>query len=245
MARFPAWPAPPKAARRAGGWTLTASPASACPPNPPRQSKSALALEVPGLGVGDVRVVADRAVPQPLRDVAHVRLDDPHALRGGGVRDDRDHPHLVERDLPYVLRQARPLRVRHPEGLAVLLHHLAHARRRLLALRPRAGVPDAVERPDRGPAVDREEERGVAEHVVGAPLGLEVDLVLVGPEPGGGEAALHLLDLAPDPDLLPLLDDHLGDLGEGQEPEIRGQGKPQTTATVGAQAIPLAILLGQ
>src|SRR5204862_5017928 len=40
-------------------------------------------LEVPGLRVGDVRVVAHRAVPQPLRHVADVVLDDAHALRGG------------------------------------------------------------------------------------------------------------------------------------------------------------------
>ena len=46
--------------------------------------------------MGDVGVVAHRTVPQPLGNVAHVGLDDPHPLRGRRVRDDRDDPQLVE-----------------------------------------------------------------------------------------------------------------------------------------------------
>ena len=59
----------------AAGWWVDADGFTGIrlPPSPPRRWRSPLALEVPGLGVGDVRVVADRAVPEPLRDVAHVR----------------------------------------------------------------------------------------------------------------------------------------------------------------------------
>ena len=38
--------------------------------------------------------VAHRAVPEPLRDVAQVRLYHSHPLRGGRVRHDRDQPYL-------------------------------------------------------------------------------------------------------------------------------------------------------
>jgi hypothetical protein len=52
--------------------------------------------------------------------------------------------------------------------------------------------------------------------------------------PGRGQPALHLLDLASDPDLSPLLDDHLGDQRERQESDVRGQGQPEAASAVGA-----------
>src|SRR4030095_15661244 len=98
-------------------------------------------------------------------------------------------------------------------------------RRGLLALSSRARVPDAVERAERAEVLGGEEQRLMAKHVVRAPLGLEVDLVLVAAHARRGEAALQLLDLAADADLLPLLDDHLGDVRERQEAQVRGQGQ--------------------
>src|SRR5206468_12689095 len=128
---------------------------------------------------------------------------------------------------------------------AIGRHELAQPRGRLLALPAGARVPDAVERAQRVLDLGGEEQRLVAVHVVGAPLGLEVDLVLVGAHARGGQAALHFLHLAAAADLLPLLGDHLRDARERSYAEVRGESQPETAAAVGAEAIPLAVLLGK
>src|SRR5439155_21396226 len=119
------------------------------------------------------------------------------------------------------------------------------ARGRGLSLGSRARVPEAVERPHRTSLVGRKDEREVPVDVVGAPLGLEVDLVLVGLYALRRRAALHLLDLAADADLLPLLGHHLGNLRERKETQVRGQGQAQPALAIGPQAVPFTVLLAE
>src|SRR5205814_4728148 len=101
----------------------------------------------------------------------------------------------------------------------------------------------AVERTERALRLGGEEERLVAEHVVGAPLRLEVDLMLVGEQARRRQPALELLDLAADADLLPLLAEHLGDPRERQEADVRGEREAQPAAAVAAEAIAFRVLL--
>ena len=63
-------------------------------------------------------------------------------------------------------------------------------------------------------------------------------------DPGEEQAPLHFLDVRLDPDLLPLLLDHLGDLGVRDEGARRGQElDPEPSLAVDPEPVTLAVLL--
>src|SRR5882724_4562910 len=96
-----------------------------------------LVLPVEGDRPRDPRRLAVRAVVLPGGDVAHVRLDHPHAHGRRPHADHADDVDLLGRDPPDVLAHLDPLLLGHAEGLLPLVHQLAHLRLRLLALRAR------------------------------------------------------------------------------------------------------------
>src|SRR5689334_16262226 len=171
-------------------------------------------LPVEGRRPGDARRLAVGAVVHARRDVAHVVLDHAHAHGGRTLADHADDVDLLGRDPPDVLAELDALLLGHAERLLPLLHELLHPRLRLLALGAGRVEPLHVERPRgghggqlEGEHVEREGEEVLAAVVV--PGG---ELLLVGLRALEGQAALDLLHLQVDADLLPLFPDHLGDL---------------------------------
>src|SRR5712692_1920152 len=171
-------------------------------------------LVVEGDRPRDGRRLAVRAVVLARRDVAHVRLDDAHAV---GRRPDADHTddvHLFGRDLPDLLAELDPFLLGHAEGLLPLLHQLLHPRLRLLALRAGGVEPLHVVRPGGGDGgeLEREHVLRAREEVLATVVVPGGELLLVRRGALQGEAPLDLLHGEVDADLLPLLADHLRDL---------------------------------
>src|SRR5262245_44257031 len=119
--------------------------ASTAAPSPPGSL-----LVVEGDRPRDGRRLAVGAVVLAGRDVADVRLDDPHAVGSRADADHADDVDLFGGDLPDVLAELDPLLLGHAEGLLPLLHQLLHPRLRLLALGAGGVEPLDVERPGAG-----------------------------------------------------------------------------------------------
>src|SRR5260370_40152069 len=162
---------------------------TAAPPSP------APLLAVAGDRPRDGRRLAVRAVVLARRDVAHVRLDDAHAVGG---RADADHPddvHLFGGNLPDLLAELDPFLLGHAEGLLPLLHQLLHPRLRLLALRAGGVEPLDVERPgggDRGEP-EREDAERKPDEGLAACVGPRTSRLLVRGRALEVQAALDLL----------------------------------------------------
>src|SRR6266851_2804598 len=212
----------------------------------PAPSSPAPLLVVEGGRPRDGRRLAVRAVVLARRDVAHVRLHDAHAVGGGADADHTDDVHLFGRDLPDLLAELDPFLLGHAEGLLPLLHQLLHPRLRLLALRAGGVEPLDVERPgggDRGELEGEDVERK-REEVLAAVVVPRPELLLVRLRALEGQAALDLLHLEVDADLLPLLADHLRDLRVLHELAAeRHDLDAQPALAVGAQAVALRVLL--
>src|SRR5499427_251793 len=180
-----------------------------------RPNFSSLVLPVEGGRARDARRLAVRTVVHARGDVAQVVLHDAHAHGGRALADHADDVDLLGGDPPDILAELDALLLGYPEGLLPLLHQLLHPRLGLLALGPGGVEPLHVERPrggdvgqHEGEHVDWESEEVLAPVVV--PGG---ELLLVVGRALQGEAALHFLHLQVDADLLPLLANHLRDLG--------------------------------
>src|SRR5262249_30647390 len=118
-------------------------------------------------------------------------------------------------------------------------HQLLHPRRRLLALPPGARVPGAVEQAQRVLGLGGEQQRLMAVHVVGTPLGLEVDLVLVG-EPRSNSCTSPRM-----PVFFPCSAIISAMAVNGQDAEVRRERQPEPPSAVGPRAVALAVLLGE
>src|SRR5713101_10146419 len=187
-----------KTARRARRpmYASTAAPSSPAP-----------LLVVEGDGSRDSRRLGVRAVVHPGRNVAHVVLDDAHAHGRRALADHADDVDLLGGDLPDVLAELDPFLLRHAERLLPLLHQLLHPRLGLLALRAAGAEPFRVERPGGGDVVDLEGEHvdREGEEVLAAVVVPRAELLFVGRRAFDGQAALDLLHMEVDADLLPLL----------------------------------------
>src|SRR6266850_1885373 len=153
---------------------------------------------------------------------------------------------VAGREMPDVLAELDALLLGHAEGLLPLFHQLLHLRLRLLALRAAGVEPLHVVRPRAGHRSELvgEHVEGEGEEVLAAVVVPGGELLLVGGRALEGQAALDLLHLQVDADLLPLLADHLGDLRVLHElPAERHDLDPQPALAVGAQAVALRVLL--
>src|SRR5215471_20021458 len=194
----------------------------------------------------DGRRLPVRAVVLARRDVAEVRLDDAHAVGRGADADHPDDVDLLGGDLPDLLAELDPFLLRHAEGLLPLLHQLLHPRLRLLALRAGGMEPLDVERPGGGHRgqLEGEHVEREGEEVLAAVVVPRAQLLLVRGGALEREAALDLLHLEVDADLLPLLADHLRDLRVLHElPAQRHDLDAEPALAVRAKPIALRVLL--
>src|SRR5215475_1141322 len=211
-----------------------------------RPSISSLVLPVEGGRARDARRLAVRAVVHARGDVAHVVLHHAYAHGGRALADHADDVDLFGRDLPDLLAELDSLLLGHAEGLLPLLHQLLHPGLGLLALGAVGVEPLHVERSRRGDGgqLEREHVQGEGEEMLAPVVVPRGQLLLVGGRALEREASLDLLDLQIDPDLLPLLADHLGDLRVLHELAAeRHHLDAEPPLAVAAQPVALGILL--